>query len=58
MLVLFENSLGLSLFKFSDGKLKDPNLFKEFENPDSASNLFVTVYMYTYFVLTDIVGSN
>ena len=52
MLVLFENSLGLSLFKFSDGKLKDPNLFKEFENPDSASNLFVTVYVYTYFVLT------
>lgn len=39
MLILFETSLGVTLFKLKDGKMTDPNLFKEFEDSESASSL-------------------
>ncbi|SGZ26111.1 BQ5605_C024g09836 [Microbotryum silenes-dioicae] len=39
MLVLFESSVGLALFKIKDGKLDDKQLYKQFDDPESASNL-------------------
>ncbi|EOR01936.1 hypothetical protein E3P92_02270 [Wallemia ichthyophaga] len=39
MLILFETSLGVTLFKIKDGKLEDPDLHKEFASPDSASSV-------------------
>ncbi|SCV70455.1 BQ2448_1849 [Microbotryum intermedium] len=39
MLVLFESSVGLALFKVKDGKLDDKQLYKQFNDPESASNL-------------------
>ncbi|SCZ87644.1 BZ3500_MvSof-1268-A1-R1_Chr2-2g05110 [Microbotryum saponariae] len=39
MLVLFESSVGLALFKVKDGKLDDKQLYKQFDDPESASNL-------------------
>lgn len=43
MLVLFETPAGYALFKVLEkGKLKDTdNMFKEFQTPEKASNMYV-----------------
>ncbi len=41
MLVLYETSLGFCLFKLSDSaRLKEANLWDEFETPEKANNLY------------------
>lgn len=42
MLVLYETSLGLCLFKLTDaGKLEKGSLWKEFQTPERAASLYV-----------------
>ena len=45
MLVLYETAMGFALFKLTDSaKLTDPNLYKEFETPESANGLCVKYF--------------
>lgn len=45
MLVLYETSLGFCLFKLSDSaRLKEANLWDEFETPEKANNLYATFH--------------
>lgn len=56
MLVLFETAAGFALFKVLDeGKLKQTDdLYKEFENPNKASKVYVTTNIFIFIYMLTI----